>query len=685
MGTCERVAAAAAFLVVGLVGSVVQAQSLPDPNDQPQLTAEPPLRVPDTARCDELVLDSRFDGFYVPDPDPIKNPDNRGGVRYGQHKAGACPGPWAKVVLRVDVSAREGINYDRIFEIYLGNAPLLSSSTSEPVGDSTNVHWQVETDVSDFADWLQRDQTVTGILNNAHWDGYFGIYYVQLTLSFYAADADHPAIAAPDYIGVLYPKDTNGLPTNHGASGYGSFDANSADKFVAFSLDDLPRNLVSLYADLRAQGHGANEEFWHSSGKRQVELAIDGQVAGFAPIYPVLFTGANGPGNWMPIPSPRAWHLDPYRVDLTPFVGRLVDGQPHVFELRVPDATLEGDDYWLVGGTLFGRVDPATPMVQTLGELTEVTVDAAARESTLTGLDYAAARSGLWKGYVLGSAGRVDSEVSNHFDFSTPQAVLAYDNLWNWTTVTKTVPVIGDVTTRTEAREYSLRGTLGVAGAVPSALTLGDAATLTVEGPEPFSSQFRLQMSTSGIGLASNIAQTETYCGSDSRGWSYNRTITAAGGFVTSDQSDLTPCQIQTLGGGSSGSSSSSSGGSTSGGSTSGGSTSGGSGSGSGSSSGSSSSSSGSSSGGTGSSTSSSSSSSSSSSGGSSGGDGSSSSAGGSSSGSGGPDGGSSGAGPAPSSGGGAAVESDGRFGGGALGLWSILLLLASAGLRRRG
>lgn len=677
MGTCVRVAAATLFWVAGLPGGAAWAQSLPDPNDQPQLTAEPPLRVPDTARCDERVLDSRFDGFYVPDPDPIKNPDNRGGVRYGQHKAGACPGPWSKVVLTVDVSAREGINYDRIFEIYLGNAPLLSSSTSEPVGDDVNVHWQVQADVSDFADWLQSDQTVTGILNNAHWDGYFGIYYVQLTLSFYATDANHPAIDAPDYIGVLYPKDAQGLPTNHGGSGYGSFDANSADKFVAFTLSDLPRNLVSLHADLRAQGHGANEEFWHSSGKRQVELVIDGQVAGFAPLYPVLFTGANGPGNWMPIPSPRAWHLDPYRVDLTPFVGQLVDGKPHVFELHVPDATLEGDDYWLVGGTLFGHTDPAVPMAQTSGALTGIAVDATAIESTVTGLDYAAGRSGLWGGYVLGSAGRVDTEVSNRFDFSTPQAVLAYDNLWNWTTVTRTTPADGVTTTRTEAREYSLRGTLGVAGAVPSALTLGDAATITVEGPQPYSSQFQLQMTTSGAGLATNIAQTETYCGSDSTGWSYNRMITAAGGYVTSDQSDFTLCQIQTLGGG--GSSSSSSGGSTSGGSTSGGSTSGGSGS--GSSSGSSGSSSGSSGSSSGSSTGSSSS------GGSSSGSASSStsSSSGSSSGSGGPDGGSSGAGPAPSSGGATTdAESAGRFGGGALGLWPLMGLLVAAGLRRR-
>lgn len=640
MAQGQRIAAAAVLLMGALGASVAAAQALPVA-DQPQLTAEPPLRVPATTRCDEFVLDSRFDGFYVPNPNPAENPDNRGGVRYGQHKASACPGPWSKVVLTVDVSAREGINFDRVFEIYLGNAPLLSSSTSEPVGDDVNVHWQVQADVSDFANWLKCDQTVTGILNNAHWDGYFGIYYVQLTLSYYAVDGEHPAIAAPDYIGVLYPKDAAGLPDSHGYSGYGGFDANSASKNFSFTLSDLPRNLVSLHADLRAQGHGANEEFWHASGKRQVELAIDGEVAGFAPLYPVLFTGANGPGNWMPIPSPRAWHLDPYRVDLTPFVGRLVDGQPHVFELRVPDATLEGDDYWLVGGTLFGHTDPAVPLVQTRGELTEATVDAAAVETTVTGLDYAAERSGLWKGYVMSSTGRVDSHVSNRFDFSTPQAVLAYDNLWNWTTVTTTIPATGEPTTRTEAREYSMQGTLGVAGAVPSAMTLGDAATITVEGPQPYRSQFRLQMTTSGAGLASNIAQTETYCGSDSSGWSYHRMITAAGGLVTSDRSDPVACDIQTLGGGSSGSSSS--GGSTSGSS--------------GSSSGSSTSSSGAAS----------------------------SSSGSSSSGSGGPDGGSSGAGPAPSSGGlTGAVDSDGgRFGGGALGLWP-LLLFALAGLRQR-
>lgn len=528
-----------ACLYAVLLPGNAAAQTLPDTNDQPQLTAEPPVRVPNTARCDEVVLEDKFDGFYVPDPDPIKNPDNRGGVRYGAHKASACPGSWSKVVLNVDVRATEGINYDRIFEIYLGNAPLLSSSTSEPVGDEVNVHWHVESDVSDFADWLKSDQTVTGILNNAHWDGYFGIYYVKLTLSYYAADANNPEIDAPDYIGVLYPRDEKGLPANHGGSGYGSFDINSWDRFVAFQLDDLPKNLVSLVADLRAQGHGANEEFWHSNGKRQVEIRIDGEVAGFAPLYPVLFTGANGPGNWMPIPSPRAWHLDPYRVDLTPFIGRLVDGQPHTFELHVPDATIQGDDYWLVGGTLFGRTDPV--LLQTGGELTEITVDEPTGDT----------RSGVWKGHVLTSAGKVASEVSNQFDFSSSGIPLVYDNVWNWTTRTLSAPEGEIGTSTTRIYRYSVEGSLGAAGAVPSAMTLGDSGSVTVvkwpaavEDVDVYFSEFALQMTTSGVGLASNIVQAETYCGFDSTGWSYNRMVTAAGGYVTSDQQDLTICPL---------------------------------------------------------------------------------------------------------------------------------------------
>lgn len=535
------------LLVMGLAAPAL-AQSLPDPNDQPQVTAEPPVRVPNTARCDEVVLENKFDGFYLPNPNPAENPDDRGGVRYGEHKASACPGPWSKVVLNVDVYVDDGIQYDRVFEIYIRNAPLLSSSTSEGVGEGTKVHWHVETDVSQFANWLKSDQPITGILNNAHWDGYFGIFNVKLTLSFYAADADNPKIDAPDYIGVIYPQGPDGRPhpDTHGYSGYGGFDFNSEAPEVSLPLSDLPRNLVSLVADLRAQGHGPNEEFWWGDGKRQVELLIDGQVAGFAPLYPVLFTGANGPGNWMPIPSPRAYHLDPYRVDLTPFVGRLVDGKPHTFTLRIPDSTLQDGDYWMAGATLFGETDPASPMQQTQGELLAAIVDEAAIESSPTGVDYAAERSGTWKGYVISSAGRVETIVSNRFEFSTPQALLAYDNRWNWVTRSGRATEDNIQTITTVDREYTLQGTLGVAGVVPSAITLGDAATTTVQGPDPFSepfvSSFSLQMTTSGIGLASNISQVETYCGQDSTGWAWSRTITAQGGFVTSDGDGVAVC-----------------------------------------------------------------------------------------------------------------------------------------------
>lgn len=513
------------------------AQSLPNPKDLPQVTAEPPVRVPNTARCDEVVLENRFDGFYLPNPDPAENPDNRGGVRYGEHKVSACPGPWSKVVLNVDVYVDDGVQFDRVFEIYLRNAPLLSSSTSEGVGDGTKVHWHVETDASQFAQWLQSDQPITGILNNAHWDGYFGIFNVKLTLSFYAADAEHPPLDAPDYIGAVYPAGPDGRPhpDTHGLSGYAGFDFNSAVREVSLPIADLPRNLVSLVADLRAQGHGPNEEFWWGEGKRQVELWIDGELAGFAPLYPVLFTGANGPGNWMPIPSPRAFHLDPYRVDLTPFVGRLVDGAAHTFTLRVPDAALQDGDYWMAGATLFGETDPALPLQQTRGELLSSQVDVAAIESSTAGLAYRAERSGSWTGYVQGSTGRVDVEVGNHFSFSTPQALLAYDNQWNWTTTSRHAPVGGTPVITTVSRDYTLQGSLGVAGAVPSALTLGDGASIRVEGPQPYSAEFQLQMTTSGIGLAQNITQVETYCGKDSSGWAWSRVITAAGGFVTSD------------------------------------------------------------------------------------------------------------------------------------------------------
>ncbi|KAG6897578.1 hypothetical protein C0992_000166 [Termitomyces sp. T32_za158] len=87
---------------------------------------------------------------------------------------------------------------------------------------------------------------------------------------------------------------------------------------------------------------------------REVRLLIDGQIAGVALPYPVIFTGGLAPSLWRPIAAYGALDLPSYFLDVTPFVPLLIDGKPHEFSIDVVSAE---DDHtilqnWYVSGLL---------------------------------------------------------------------------------------------------------------------------------------------------------------------------------------------------------------------------------------------------------------------------------------------------------------------------------------------
>ncbi|HVT34596.1 MAG TPA: peptide-N4-asparagine amidase [Nevskiaceae bacterium] len=530
MNACSR----AALLALACV--CADAHAVPTSlTDLPQLTAEAPPRVPATASCTEKVLSHLFVNSY-------------GTPGFGAHAAAACPGPWSAVILSIDVSV-SGVQFDRIFDIYAGRYLLLSSSTSEPASEVPNAltHWHIDTDVSRYAGLLAGDQPITAILNNINDATYTGQYQVDLSLTFYATDANTPAAKVPDWLMPVLPASTDPAhpdgPGNYGDDGYSPL--RPATPTYTQSVT-LPQNLLALYADVYAQGHGACEEFWWAApGQcgvgtplRQVVLSIDGVIAGFAPVYPVLFTGGGGPGSWNPIPSPRAWHLDPYRLDLTPFVGRLVDGQPHSIRLDVPDAGYsDPGDFWEVGAVLSGTLDAAS--TQTSGALTSAPVADAATEmimgdATNTGIiDFSASRSGEWIGYVTGSGGRVDTEVTSNFDLSTVSAVALTDSTWHWTTVSRNAVNGATPVSMTTARTYQLQAPPAGGG------HFEDAATVSVDGAAPMQSNFDLNLYTLGA-VEANVQQVEHYTASDSSGYCYDHLVTANAGYVVADQ--VLPC-----------------------------------------------------------------------------------------------------------------------------------------------
>jgi hypothetical protein len=131
-----------------------------------------------------------------------------------------------------------------------------------------------------------------------------------------------------------------------------------------------------------ASGNG-QEEFWYTnvpstnintfpsnpgwlygfSPFREIQLFIDGQLAGVNWPFPLLFTGGVDPGLWRPIVGIGAYDLPSFEIDVTPWLGALCDGKSHTFEINVVgyDEQIGGigdvGENWYVSGAVFVWLD----------------------------------------------------------------------------------------------------------------------------------------------------------------------------------------------------------------------------------------------------------------------------------------------------------------------------------------
>lgn len=102
---------------------------------------------------------------------------------------------------------------------------------------------------------------------------------------------------------------------------------------------------------------------------REAQLFIDGQLAGVAWPFPIIFTGGVVPGLWRPVVGIDAFDLKEDEIDVTPWLPLLCDGRPHSFALAVSglNDTSDGqamlsettDQYWLLSGKIFIWLDDA--------------------------------------------------------------------------------------------------------------------------------------------------------------------------------------------------------------------------------------------------------------------------------------------------------------------------------------
>ena len=338
--------------------------------DNPR-TAAPPVAKPAGPGCSTTIVDTEFRDF----------------TPYTSQYTPSCAGPWQKVVLTMD-GAVAGRQYDRLGYLKIGGVTVFKTSTPEPSAEG--IEWSVEKDLTGYAELLTRPQPVEMLIGNVVDSTYTGVLDITVRLTFYRGRAPvQPAVLATDQA--------------------------------------IPRNTERLLADVYATGSGGGcEEFWYlttptgvpyscpadNGPYREVQIRVDGVLAGIAAPYPHIYTGGwSNPFLWYVLPAPRAFDIQPITYDLTPFVGGLTDGKVHDIEVTVVGVPA-GQSGWDVPTVIRAFRDPHG--TQTTGALVKTADTPLVNQPVYT--DHLLTTTGSHAltatGYVNTSHGRVTTTVA---------------------------------------------------------------------------------------------------------------------------------------------------------------------------------------------------------------------------------------------------------------------------------
>ena len=457
--------------------------------------------------------------------------------------AANCKGPWAKVVLDWDTSV-SGTQYDRTAEVWMNGVEIFRGTTSEPPGGQITYH--VEKDVTEYANLFTSPGSVTTELANYTDSSNNGIYVVNATLTFYQATSQYPAQRVPDAI----------LPIAR-PGGISSFGLQS-DTDQASANVTLPRNTERAFLEIYAMGQ-SNDEFWSfnipdaytgdaviSSGGtafREVAVSIDGRPAGFAWPFHYIFTGGLDPDGWIPITAIDTHNIAPMLVDITPFVGLLVDGAPHTVSMHV----LNDRNWWMVDGDVQAYVDAGS--TQTTGALMENTITPIATQSTQvpvaqTGLVDAtttAFRVGDASGYVDTSHGRVTTTVSYDDNFQSQVQSSAAMNITqdSQLAVTTTVSDANGQSVQKVAEDYPLSIAWTPLTSVKISQGQSRKVSLYQNGTQTFYSELNrtVTLLDGGVLVGASAPETDSrYQFQDWTGRCYSRHLAATAQMLTTDQ-----------------------------------------------------------------------------------------------------------------------------------------------------
>ena len=505
-----------------------------------EVTADPLVPRPHTKHCEvTLLTDQAFADF-----------NNK---NFSFTPPADCPGPWAKVIFTGDLSIDAGVQFDRTAFVFFGGVNIYYGTTAEPLQNQTDT-WHVERDVTDYSSLFKTAQTGYANIGNLVNSTYTSIIHGTFKLEFYQADFANPAPRTAD---AVLPVPTNGVTQ-----------VNNTTPEVTQTFT-LPTNVESAYIDVIAESQFDEEQWFFclpdalenfygcgNTGFRQVDVTIDGQPAGVAPVYPWIYTGGVDPYLWIPIPGVQTLNFVPYRADLTPFAGLLSNGQQHTVGVTVYNAF----NYFNVVAALLLYEDHGSKQVT--GAVTENTLDdpnpTVVNNATLDSggsVTVTSSQHYTIAGYVNTSHGRVSTNVEGNVNFSNAQNLIvtastqSQDVVQTSTVDQKTTTQDGFLTT-TKDNSVSYPFTINYVYTFESNGNVGQVSSVdqkylrsqtdSIEGFPIFHSSTSNEVSSGdtttfiftdgGYTLGPNSGQSskQTYTYKDSLGHCYSRELQAA-------------------------------------------------------------------------------------------------------------------------------------------------------------
>jgi hypothetical protein len=539
--------ACAALLSLGVSGGLAVADTpTVEINSQNPVTATPPVTRPHTHSC-TVALATNF-----PSNDATGAAQNFNGTLTPPP---GCAGPWAKVVLDWTTSVA-GRQFDRSGSLDIGGTQVWFGTTYEP--DPAGITYHFAKDITEYSAVLRKQQAFQGGIVNFTSDIDTGVYAQTVSLTYYQADRANPAPAEPDAV-----------------VGLGGADANPGSPTVHLTAAGLPRNITRALLEVSIKGNGCDEQWFTDvpdsvsaqfpaaglcghGPYREVDAAIDGTPAGVTQFFPYIYTGGIVPTLWRPIPAVGTFDMTPEILDVTPLVGKLVDGGSHDVALTVANI---GDTWNLAANLLLFTDHGAT---QTSGTLTRDTIAPAAQQTTTatTAADgsvtatVTAGRDWTLSGYVNTSAGRVATTVTQHVAYRNTDTVtssgfaqrlrqtdtgvtashstgphgLRRDSVHSWSS-----PIAISATFQiTDDNNFNLSATVDMTRRLSDVTDTGHRRTARSSTDEVNS--FGLDQRVNGVTVAADGHSTENFDGQDDTGRPYRHFLASAHGFVTVDR-----------------------------------------------------------------------------------------------------------------------------------------------------